>query len=186
MQVQAMAGLLPTEQEPLRRFALSLTRNLERAEDLVQDTMERALIKAHLFDGSNLRSWLCTMCRRIYFNNLRWQKVRGVNVPIDDAPESAVTVETTQETNLHMRRVVECFERLPVGDKVVLALIVLDGLSYEEAAVALGVPIGTIRSRLSRARDRLSRAVETTEDKARRSAKETSERVRLPLQQAAA
>lgn len=165
MQVNAMAGLLPTEQDALKRFALSLTRNLERAEDLVQDTMERALIKAHLFDGANLRSWLCTMCRRIYFNNLRRQKVRGVSVPIDDAPESAVSVETTQEMTLHMRRVVDCFQRLPIGDKVVLALVVFDELSYEEAATALRVPIGTIRSRLSRARDRLMKAIECGEPK---------------------
>ncbi len=156
MHTQAMAGLLPIEQEPLKRFALSLTRNLERAEDLVQDTMERALIKAHLFDGTNLRSWLCTMCRRIYYNNLRRQKVRGIPVPIDDAPESALSVNTTQELNLQIRRAAECFQKLPIGDKIVLALVVLDGLSYEEAAATLKVPIGTIRSRLSRARKRLT------------------------------
>ena len=161
MQTMTMAQLLPTEQDSLKRFALSLTRNLERAEDLVQDTMERAMIKAHLFDGANLRSWLCTMCRRIYFNNLRRQKVRGVSVSIDDAPDSAVSVDTNEEMKLHMRRVADCFQRLPVGDRVVLALVVFDGLSYEEAATSLKVPIGTIRSRVSRARERLTKSIET-------------------------
>lgn len=148
------------EQNALRRFALSLTRNLERAEDLAQDTMERALLKAHLFDGANLRSWLCTMCRRIFLNDIRRQKVRGVHVAMDEAPESALSRGTTQEIELHLRRVAECFGDLAPGDKAVLALVVLDGLSYREAAVALDVPIGTVRSRLSRARSRLACLIE--------------------------
>lgn len=164
MQTAQIAEMLPIERAPLRRFALSMTRNIELAEDLVQDTMERALIKAHLFDGVNLRGWLWTMCRRIYFNDLRRQKIRGPVVTLDEAPNAAVTSAAAQELNVQIRQVVDAFKRLPVGDKIVLSLVVLDGLSYVEAAAALCVPVGTIRSRLSRARERLMQETSMTAD----------------------
>lgn len=163
MQTQAMTELLPKELPSLQRFALSLTRNLERAEDLVQDTIERAIVKAHLFDGANLRSWLFTLCRRIFLNNIRQTKTRGVSVAIEDAPDAALSIPQEQEMKMHFSRVVDQFHKLSMSDKVILSLVVVDGLKYDEVATALDIPVGTVRSRLSRARARLIQNIEGVE-----------------------
>lgn len=139
----------------LNRFAMTLTRNEDRAGDLVQDTVERALRKVHLFDGSNLRSWLFTICRRVFLNQIRSEKTRGRAVAVEDAPQSAVSVAQNQEISMHFRDVVDAFQQLPLNDRVVLTLVVVEGRKYEEAAELLDIPIGTVRSRLSRARTRL-------------------------------
>ncbi len=156
-----LAEKLKDEITALRRFALLLTRSYEDAEDLAQDTIERALLKSHLFDGANLRSWLFTVCRRIFLNQVRKNKTRGVSTTLDDAPMSALRVESEQEAVLEFHRLVECFDLLPIRDQAILSMIVFDGARYEEAAQAMNVPVGTIRSRLSRARARLLSSVET-------------------------
>jgi len=158
-----LAEKLKDEITALRRFALLLTRSYEDAEDLAQDTIERALLKSHLFDGANLRSWLFTVCRRIFLNQIRKNKTRGVSTTLDDAPVSALRVESEQEAVLEFHRLVECFDLLPMRDQTILSMIVFDGARYEEAAQAMKVPVGTIRSRLSRARARLLSSVETGE-----------------------
>lgn len=150
-----LAELLKDEVTALRRFALMLTRSYDDAEDLAQDTIERALLKAHLFDGENLRSWLFTVCRRVFLNQVRKNKARGVSTPIDDAPVSALRVESTQEAVMQHRQLEESFSKLPARDRAIISMVVLDGACYEEAAKAMNVPVGTIRSRLSRARARL-------------------------------
>jgi len=139
----------------LQRFALSLTRNEDRAGDLVQDTVERALKKAHLFDGANLRSWMFTICRRVFLNQIRSDKTRGPSIPVEDAPQSALSLAQDQEIIMHFNDVTQAFQRLPTNDKVVLSLVVIEGLKYDEVADLLDIPIGTVRSRLSRARARL-------------------------------
>ncbi len=152
----ALAECLPA----LQRFAMQLTRNADRANDLVQDTVERALRKSHLFDGANLRSWMFTICRRVFLNQIRSEKSRGRGVELDEAPQSKIAVTEAQEQVMHYNDVAAAFERLPMNDKVILSLVVIEGLKYEEAAEALDVPIGTIRSRLSRARTKLVSLVE--------------------------
>lgn len=144
----------------LRRFARSLTRNDEQADDLVQDCVERALRKAHLFDGTNLRSWLFTICRRLFLNNIRAIKTRGSTMPIEDAPQFVLAVKEPQEVNIQIGEVSRAIARLPKSDRVVISLIAVEGLKYEEAAATLNVPIGTIRSRLSRARARLQSLID--------------------------
>lgn len=144
----------------LQRFAMQLTRNADRANDLVQDTVERALRKAHLFDGANLRSWLFTVCRRVFLNQIRSEKSRGHAVELDDAPPAKLAVAEAQEQIMHFNDVAAAFELLPMNDKVILSLVVIEGLKYEEAAEALDLPIGTVRSRLSRARSKLIDLVE--------------------------
>ena len=150
-----LAELLNDEVTALRRFALMLTRSYDDAEDLAQDTIERALLKAHLFDGENLRSWLFTICKRVFLNQIRKKMTRGGSVPIDDAPASALRVEGAQEAVMQHRELEESFSRLPARDRAIISMVVLDGACYEEAAKAMNVPVGTIRSRLSRARARL-------------------------------
>ncbi|MEM8771298.1 MAG: sigma-70 family RNA polymerase sigma factor [Pseudomonadota bacterium] len=145
----------------LKRFALSLTKNEDRAHDLVQDSVERALKKSEYFEaGSNLRSWMFTLCKRIFLNDIRKQKSRGVAVDIDDAPQSRLSSDASQQMTVECSEMLGCFEKLPIRDKVILSLIVVEGMKYEEAAEALDVPVGTIRSRLSRARTRLKEMTE--------------------------
>jgi RNA polymerase sigma-70 factor (ECF subfamily) len=149
----------------LHRFAYTLTRNDDRASDLVQDCVERCLRKQHLFDGQNLRSWMFTVCRRVFLNQIRRDKVRGVPVDMDDAPQSKLSISAFQEEKMHYKDVVDSFRELPHNDKVVLSLVAIEGLKYEEAAELLDVPVGTVRSRLSRARSRLRDLLETQEEK---------------------
>ena len=168
MHVQTIAKLLPEERLPLKRFAMSITKNPDRAEDLVQDTMERALLKAHLFDGENVRGWLWTMCRRIFLNDLRRNRHSDHTVDLDEAPPTALMVGHAQEASLEVKQVMEAFQTLPIGDRIVLSLVVVDGLSYIEASTALQIPVGTVRSRLSRARARLGYALATRSEWSRR------------------
>ncbi len=148
---------------PLYRFAFTLTRNEDRAHDLVQDCVERCLRKQHLFDGQNLRSWMFTVCRRVFLNQIRRDKVRGTPVDMEDAPQSKLSIDAAQEEKMHYADVVEGFGKLPHNDKVVLSLVAIEGLKYEEAAELLEVPVGTVRSRLSRARTRLREVLEAKE-----------------------
>lgn len=140
----------------LQRFALKLTRNADRADDLVQDCVERALNKQHLFDGQNLRSWMFTICRRVFLNQIRKEKSRGTQVDIENTPESKFSEKALQEEKMHFQDVVENFQKLPMNDKVILSLVVIEGLKYDEAAGVLEIPVGTVRSRLSRARNKLA------------------------------
>jgi RNA polymerase sigma-70 factor (ECF subfamily) len=162
----------------LHRFACCLTRNPDQAADLVQETVERALRKAHLFDGSNLRAWLTTICRRIFLNTIRRNKSQGVVVDIDDAPTGAVSVEAQQDIHIHFRDVAAAFEKLTETDRRVISLSAVDGLKYSEIAEVMEVPIGTVRSRLSRARLRLVDLVECGP-----SGSASERRERLPLSQ---
>lgn len=144
----------------LRAFAQSLTRDPSRADDLVQDTMERALTRFHLFqEGTNLRAWLFTMCRRIFLNDLRKSARRGTSLEYDESRFER-PAPPTQEQKLHLNDVKAAFHQLPLKDKVILSLIAIEGLQYEEAANALDVPVGTVRSRLFRARARLDQIME--------------------------
>ncbi len=161
MRTSDLTKLLKDELAPVGRFALLLTKSYADAEDLAQDTMERALLKAHLFDGQNLRSWLFTVCKSIFLNKIRKQRSRGVAVDIDDAPQSAMSAEASQEWTMRFNRTATCLGRLPARDQSLLSLIVFHGARYDDAARALRVPVGTVRSRLSRARGRLHRLVET-------------------------
>lgn len=145
----------------LNRFALSLTRNEDQAYDLVQDSVERAIRKADYYEaGTNFRSWMFTLCKRLFLNQIRRQKTAGVPVELDDAPQSKLASGSTQEQTVECQEMLQCFENLPMRDKVVLSLIVVEGMKYEEAAEVLDVPVGTVRSRLSRARARLKEMTE--------------------------
>jgi len=140
----------------LNRFALSLTRNEDDAHDLVQDSIECALKKSNYYEpGTNFRSWMFTLCKRLFLNGIRKQKSRGAAVDIDDAPQAQLSIASHQQQSLECREMLDCYETLPNRDKLVLSLIVIEGMKYEDAAKVLKVPVGTVRSRLSRARARL-------------------------------
>jgi len=144
----------------LRRYARALTRDPEAADDLVQDTLERAISRLDKFrDGTDLRSWMFTIMHNMYIDDCRrWQR-RGPQIPIEEwTPEShqpAVQPWRIELGNLHAN-----FKYLRSGEQDVIRLIGFQGLKYEEAAEELGIAVGTVKSRLFRARATLRRMQE--------------------------
>ena len=138
----------------LRRYARALTGERARADDLVQDTLERALIKLHLWQpGSDMRAWLFTLMHNVFINQLRAQSGRLTTGLDDEAAQ--VAVRPTQTDWLEVRDLQAALSRLPEEQREVLLLVGLEQMTYEETAGVLAIPIGTVMSRLSRARERL-------------------------------
>lgn len=138
----------------LRRYAFALTRNSDSADDLVQDCLERALSRWHLRrrDG-DLRAWLFAILRNRFLSTLRSRAVRGPHLPIEE--ELLPATGGDAEGALHARDILGALDRMPEDQKSLLLLVGVEDLSYEEAARVLGIPLGTVMSRLSRARQRL-------------------------------
>ena len=136
----------------LRRYAQALLGDAGLADDLVQDTLERALQKASLWQGGNLCAWLLTLMHNIFLN--QWKRNRKIEYRAsEDLPETPVA--EAQHHGLELRDLKNALGQLSDEHRAVLLLIGLEELSYEEAAEVIGVPIGTVMSRLARARDRL-------------------------------
>src|SRR5579863_2194148 len=147
--------LLEKEIPRLRRYARALTRDAVRADDLVQSCLARALAKSHLWQpGTDLRAWLFTILHNQHVNDVRRAVREGVNVPMDDVAP-LLTVPSTQGGSLQLRDLDRAMARLPEEQRQVLLLVGLEGMRYEEVATVLDVPVGTVRSRLSRGRDML-------------------------------
>ncbi|MFA9441791.1 sigma-70 family RNA polymerase sigma factor [Uliginosibacterium sp. sgz301328] len=136
----------------LRRYARALTGDLARADDLVQDTLERALSKWSLWRPGNLRAWLLTIMHNVFVN--QWRAAAPLDFPGDDALAEFAT-RGDQEDTLALRDLDRALQRLSDEHREVLLLVGLESLSYDEVAKVLGVPIGTVMSRLFRARERL-------------------------------
>ena len=131
----------------LRRYARALTRNADIADDLVQDTLVRALRSEHLFLGGEVRSWLYTILTNLNRNRLRSLARRPALSPIEDndAPDAAGPEAGGRDIERALATLVD-------DQRTALLLVVLEGLSYREVAEVQGVPIGTVMSRLARAR----------------------------------
>jgi RNA polymerase sigma-70 factor, ECF subfamily len=131
----------------LRRYARALTRNADAADDLVQDTLVRALRSQHLFHGGDIRSWLFTILTNLNRNRLRSLARRPVLSPLadEDAADFAGPEAGARDIERALALLVE-------DQRAALLLVVLEGLSYREVAEVQGVPIGTVMSRLARAR----------------------------------
>ena len=143
----------------LRRYARVLTGNAWEADDLVQDTLERACRKWLLWRvGSDLRAWLFTLMHNLYLNQRRtlapvqWQDIETVEDRLQ-APGDA------RDTTLDLER---CLQQLPAEQRAVLLLVTLEDMDYAEVARVLQVPVGTVMSRLSRARARLKELMDIT------------------------
>jgi RNA polymerase sigma-70 factor (ECF subfamily) len=136
----------------LRRYARALTGNAMHADDLVQDTLERALGKWALWRPGNLRAWLLSIMHNLFVNQARSPRV--VDCPGDEALPD-LPMRATQHDALELRDLVRCLARLPGEQREVLLLVALEDLSYEDTAKVLGVPVGTVMSRLSRGREKL-------------------------------
>jgi len=137
----------------LRRYARALTGEAARADDLVQDTLERAWSKFSLWRrGSDLRAWLFSIMHNVYLNQLDARARR----PEEALPEAFdIPVAPAQERALEIRDLSAALAQLPPEYRAVLLLVGLEELRYEEVAKVLGVPLGTVMSRLSRGRERL-------------------------------
>ena len=136
----------------LRRYARALVGERSSADDLVQDTLERAWAKLHLYRrGTDLRAWLFTVMHNVHVNRIRATRL---NDPLEEEmPELAA--RSTQPDALLVRDLDRAIARLPADQRAVLLLVTLEEMSYEEVARTLGIPIGTVMSRLSRAREKL-------------------------------
>jgi len=142
----------------LRRYARALTGERTAADDLVQDTLERAWTKLSLWrPGSDLRAWLFTIMHNVFVNQVR---ARAAQPPAAGENDAVDLPDRPRQTDmLEVRDLDMALRCLPDEQREVLLLVALEQLSYDETARALGVPIGTVMSRLSRGRERLRRVV---------------------------
>jgi RNA polymerase sigma-70 factor (ECF subfamily) len=156
-EADAFATAIAAEIPRLRRFARVLARGSDAADDLVQETLLRAITARAQFEpGTNLRAWLFTILRHARAAAAR-RAARSPIVEADTLPESAVS--GGQEERQAMRDVASAFRKLARIHREALWLVVVEGLDYAEAARILDVPPGTLRSRLSRAREALRDAI---------------------------
>jgi RNA polymerase sigma-70 factor (ECF subfamily) len=158
------ARQLEVEIPRLRRYARALTRDVSRADDLVQSCLTRAVAKQHLWQpGTDLRAWLFTILHNQHVNDVRRSVREGINVAVEDmAP--VLTVSSNAIATLELRDLEAAIAKLPQEQRQVILLVGLEGMRYEEVALILGVPVGTVRSRLSRGRDQLRRLMDIGQD----------------------
>jgi RNA polymerase sigma-70 factor (ECF subfamily) len=148
--------LIEQEIPRLRRYARALTRNADRADDLVQDTLTRAIAKAHLWQpGTDIRAWLFTIMHN--------QNVNKVRRAIRDHANVDVVATTDPTASRQLRELERALAQMLEEQRQVVLLVGLEGMSYEDAAAILNVPIGTIRSRLSRGREVLRKLLDMDE-----------------------
>ena len=147
--------LISREIPHLRRYARALMRDTDAADDLVQDCLERALRKRQLWrrQGS-IRSWLFRMLYNVFLNTRNAQRRDRLTVPFE-AIAPTMAESPRQEKYVECRDIAEALDHLPEQQYAAIMLIALEGLSYDEAAWVLGIPVGTLRSRLSRGRETL-------------------------------
>jgi RNA polymerase sigma-70 factor (ECF subfamily) len=158
---RTMIDELPEQVAALRRYALALTGSRYEAEDLVQETLARALSGASGFRrGGNLRGWLFSIMHNAFISGLRSRRAAERRLDQDLAERSQ---RPAQLDRLEVRDVLAALGRLPEAQRTAVVLIALEDFSYGEAARVLGVPIGTLMSRLARGREALRRAMQQDE-----------------------
>lgn len=153
----------------LRRYARVLTGDVTRADDLVQDTLARAWEKRRLWAaGSDLRAWLFTVMHNLFVNQRALARHERQHVSLDAEDEGGeawrIPVRSMQYTHMELVELTQHVGRLPVDQREVLLLAVVEEMRYEEIAAALAIPVGTVMSRLSRAREKLRAAFADTPD----------------------
>lgn len=158
-----LVGLLPK----LRRFAMTLTRDANDADDLVQEACERAITRSHLWNGEGrLESWVYAMTRNLWVDEVRKRKVRGGGSMADIFEQDEARVEASGERAVYANQLQKMILSMPEGLASAFLLVNIEGYSYRETAEILGIPIGTVMSKLSTARLRL--AAMLSEDAERR------------------
>jgi RNA polymerase sigma-70 factor, ECF subfamily len=148
--VQLVEPMIPA----LRRYARALLRDRSAADDLVQDCLERVVGRWHQRrPGGNVQSWIFTILHNLAMTRLR--RPANAHVPIEAADDRLLGVPASQEDGLRYKDLLAALAVLPDDQRAVLLLVGVEELSYAEAAEVIGVPAGTVMSRLSRARERL-------------------------------
>ena len=148
----------------LRRYARALVRNRATADDLVQDCLERAVSHWGQRREGDPRPWLFTILHNLALSQFRRSARRGKHIAIDEANEDDFGQDAVQEQKLMYQDVLDKLARLPDDQRAVLLLVAVEDLSYADAARVLDIPIGTVMSRLSRAREKLQQEIEGTAD----------------------
>jgi len=157
--VPNLTGEIPQHLEALQRYALRLRKDRAAADDLVQDVVARALDRHDQFEtGTNLRAWLLTIMHNLHVNQMRRQQCRPDSIawtrelPIPEHPGG-------QDGRLILRDLKRALINLSSEQRCVLLLVAIQGCTYEETAARLHIPVGTVMSRLSRARDHVRRSL---------------------------
>lgn len=146
----------------LRRYARGLTSDRERADDLVQDTLERAWGRFALWQRrGEVRAWMFGIMHNLFIDRVRSQRSTPEDASGDEPPDSPD--RATQSDRLEVRDLDRLLQRLPPEQREVLLLVGVEEMSYQEVASVVGVPLGTVMSRLSRARERMRAELEGRE-----------------------
>jgi RNA polymerase sigma-70 factor (ECF subfamily) len=152
-----LAALLPR----VRRFALALTGAVADADDLTQAALERALVRQRQFTpGTRLDSWVFRIAQNLWIDQMRSRRSRGTHVELDEAAGAFAAHKDEHEMAADRIDIVRTIATLPEEQRVVVGLVLVEGWSYQEAADMLETPIGTVMSRLSRARERIKAALD--------------------------
>jgi RNA polymerase sigma-70 factor (ECF subfamily) len=155
-----MRHLIVDQIPHLRRYARALVGDRTQADDLVQDCLERAWSRMHLWTvGTNIRAWLFTILHNLHLNAARKRRNTPGLVPLETG-NTEPPVRPTQEDDMEVRQVWQAFASLPEPQRAALLLITVEEMSYEEAAGVLGIPVGTLMSRIHRGRERLRRLID--------------------------
>jgi RNA polymerase sigma-70 factor (ECF subfamily) len=140
----------------LRRYARALVGDRDGADDLVQDTLERAVRKFHLWKPGDLRAWLFAIMHNVFVNQLKARKI-GLEVEIDEETIAARIPTATGADVLDLQR---ALGTLAPEQREVVLLVALEDMTYSDVSRALGIPIGTVMSRLSRGREKLRKVMD--------------------------
>lgn len=144
----------------LRRYARALLRDRDVADDMVQDCLERVISRwDQRRNAADTRQWVFAIAHNLAMNKLRQTARRGLHVAIEDVDEAEMAAPGLQEEGLRRQELMRALDTLPPEQRSVLLLVSVEDLSYAEAAKALDIPIGTVMSRLARAREKLQRAL---------------------------
>jgi len=148
----------------LRRYAMALSHNPVAADDLVQESVTRALTKSRLFkEGTNLRAWLFTIMHNVHISNAR--RYKHIGAPIDpDIAAATLSTQPSQEEPLFLKALEKAMQIIPDTQRIAVVMAGIEGMSYEEISEQLNVPVGTIKSRVSRGRDALRKALHGREN----------------------
>ena len=158
-QQRIVAGL-ESEIPMLKRYAYSLSRDFAQADDLVQECLARAIAKIDSWQaGTNLQAWLVVILRNVFYNDRRRAKRERLSLS-ELTLATPVQVSAPQDSRMVLRTVEDAFAALSTDQREVLRLVAIEGMTYEQTADVLRVNIGTVKSRLSRARTRLNELVD--------------------------
>jgi RNA polymerase sigma-70 factor, ECF subfamily len=150
--LSAMEACIPA----LRRYASALLGSRQDADDLVHDCLVRALERLHTRrEDTEIRVWLFAIMHNLFISQLRKAKVRGRTEPLGDDTEAGPSLRANQEDRLHWQDLIRALNSLSEEQRTVVLLVTIENLSYAEVARVLGIPTGTVMSRLARGRERL-------------------------------